>query len=219
MLLRGCDLMKTVTSLILIAFICVTLLSANAYSQYQVCPETTCFLACPAGDASFCFCINYNGEPLQLHPSQVYMKIECYSEGLYFCPGELNDKPAYLRTDECVVNPECGAEYCWYFQLGGCCDEVLISLHLAGDPDPFYTMWALIKTPDFNGDGNINLSDLGLFGPKVGTTDACYDLNCDGTVDSVHDYAILEDHYLHACDEPIGVEGSTWGSIKSIYKE
>jgi len=211
--------MKTVTSLSLIAFICVILLSANAYSQYEVCPETECFLACPAGDASFCFCINYNGEPLQLHPSQVYMKIECYSGGLYTCPTETLDKPAYLRTDECVVNPDCGAEYCWAFQIGGCCEEALISLHLVGDPDPFYTMWTVIKTPDFNGDGNINLSDLSLFALQIGTSNACYDLNCDGIVDNVNDFAILQHHYLHRCEEPIGAEESTWGSVKSFYNE
>ncbi|UCF06128.1 MAG: hypothetical protein JSV33_03625 [bacterium] len=208
--------MKRLGIVFLVTLVSVAVLSANSYSQYVVCPEDTCYLACPSGDASFCYCILYNNEPLQLHPSLVFLTIECPA-GLLVCPGESLTKPGYLRQDECHHDPLCGAEYCWFFQLGGCCLEAHIILHL-GDFVPIFDEWVVIKTPDFNADGIVNLADYSLLGDKMGTTDPCYDLNCDGIVDML-DADIFNLHYTHSCEDMIGVEEGSWGSIKSIYKE
>ena len=49
----------------------------------------------------------------------------------------------------------------------------------------------------------------------LGGESACYDLNCDGIVDTV-DVAIFQAHLGHNCTNWIGNEESSWGAIKSI---
>ncbi|UCD20255.1 MAG: hypothetical protein JSU64_03710 [candidate division WOR-3 bacterium] len=210
--------MKTLALVALLTVIGVAGWSVDSLSQYSVCPERFCYLACPSGDASFCFCIKYNDEPLQLHTSQVYMKIECLNGSLHVCTGETLDKAAYLRQDTCIVDPGCGGEYCWYFQIGGCCLEALLSLHLKDDPTPFYQELVVIKTPDVSGDGLVDLVDMTLLLDEMGGSSTCYDLNCDGIVDEL-DLEIVDLHFNHYCEQMVDTEESSWGLIKSIYRK
>ena len=186
--------------------------------QIQVCPEKDCYVVCPSGDISFCFCIMQDGVPMTLPVSQVYLKVECLATGLYICPGEVTDKPAYLMDEGCHIDPDCGNEYCWAFQMGGCCLEAKLSLHLEGNPVPFYEEYVVIKSPDINGDGAVTLVDYTIFGERYGSNDVCADLDCDGFVGD-SDVAIFNVHYQHSCDVLIGTEDATWGSIKTIYTE
>ena len=195
--------------------------AANAQydpALFSVTEEKDCYVLCPAGDLFFCYCILYDGQPLDLHPSNVYMTIECATGCLEVCVGECLDKCGYLRQDNCHNTAGAGAEYCWFFRVGGCCEEAHISLHLKNDPNTFYDQWVSIKTPDFNCDGYVNLADDSYIASVMGTNDVCADLDCDGAVTAV-DYALFIMHYNHSCEQWIGTEESTWGEIKSFYTE
>ena len=208
---------------IVVGFAVLLLCAAgSASAQYDpalfsVCQEQTCYLACPSGDVSFCFCISYDGAPLMAAPSNVFMTIECSYGCLYLCPAECLDKCSYLKSGGCYSVPGCGDEYCWFFRIGGCCEEALITLHMKNDPNPFYQQWVTIKTPDFDCNGVVNLVDDTYITGRMGTTDVCADLNCDGIVDAV-DYGIFTTHYLHSCDNWIGTNDASWGEIKTIYR-
>jgi len=187
-------------------------------SLFTVTPEKDCYLVCPSGDLSFSFCISYDGEPLQVSGSNVYMTIVCLEGNLYLCPYECNDKCAYLREPGCYADPQGGAEYSWAFRAGGCCEQLQISLHMKGESTPFYTTTVVMKSPDINGDGMVNSVDEAIIMNNLGMDDVCSDLNCDWIVDGA-DHQILLSHMNHNCDNWIGTEESTWGEIKAYYNK
>jgi hypothetical protein len=214
--------MKKVTVLG-ISFVMLALTWNAALAQYDplcftVCPEQTCYVACPSGDLSFGFCISYLGEPLLVHHSQVYMKIVCYEGCIIECPLESLDKCAYIWYPACVNTPGCGSGYNWAFRIGGCGTQALISLHMLNDPTPFYVANITIKTPDFDCDGKVGQKDENALNSAMGGSAPCYDLNCDGIVDNA-DLAIFLAHKNHNCDQIIGVQELSWGAIKSMYTE
>ena len=198
------------------------LAAGSARAQYDpalftVCPEQECYFACPSGDASFCFCILYDGEPLMAPTSDVFMTIECSLGCIYLCPAECLDKCSYLVTPNCYSEPGCGREYCWFFRIGGCCEEAYITLHMKNDPTPFFESWESIITPDFDCNGIVNAADDAYITARMGTNDLCADLNCDGIVNAV-DYGIFSAHMGHSCENWIGTEDASWGEIKTIYR-
>lgn len=221
--------MKKLATILVIACICVFVQSSSGHSQWVVCPETSCYVVCPSGDLSFCYCIgDALGDPLTLPPASVFLKIVCNSGDLYICPGESLIKASFLRHLPCVVNPGCGAEYCWQFQLGGCCGDATISIHLEDPGAPaIYTHNVMIKSPDYSGDGTVDLIDFAYFSAAIYPEpyDPCFDLNCDGMVD-IQDVdpgnplgGIFGVHYLHNCNDRISTESSSWGRIKSFYTD
>jgi hypothetical protein len=157
----------------------------------------------------------------------VFLQIECNSGGLYVCPGEVLYKSAFLRDPDCVVNPDCGALYCWQFKLGGCCADATVSLFVAGDPNPIYQQNVLIKSPDISGDGFVDLVDFTTFASLITPApyEVCADLNCDGIVDTGDVLpgdpggGIFGAHYLHNCDLTIPTDATTWGAIKEMYTD
>jgi hypothetical protein len=208
-------------NLLSIVLVTLAITWGTAAAQYNpldftVCPEQTCYVACPSGDLSFGFCISYLGEPLLLHHSEVWMKIECTEGCIFECPLDCLDKCAYLWYPACVNTTGCGSGYNWAFRMGGCCTQATISLHLEYDPTPFYVATVAIKTPDFDCDGKVAKKDQNAITGAIGSTEACYDLNCDGIVDAT-DLAIFNTHMNHACETLVGVEESSWGVIKSMY--
>ncbi len=185
---------------------------------YDVCVEQYCHVFCPAGDISLCFCISKNGQPLEAPPSDVLLKIECnQNDLLYLCAGESLEKEAYLSDPSCVEEPGCGTAYCWYFRLGGYCEEARISLRMKGESQPFFQFWFPIRSPDINGDGVVDSADESILTAAYGTNTVKCDLNCDLNVDD-SDLDILTGHLYHSCENQIGTDESTWGSIKSVYK-
>ena len=200
------------------------LLSGAAAAQtwdpalFTVTPEKDCYVVCPAGDLWFCFCIKYDGEPLMAPTSDVWMSIDCGTGDFHLCPAECLDKCAGLVSEDCHSMPGCGREYCWFYRLGGCCEQATITMHMKYDPTPFYTLVVPVKSTDLDGDGVVDAADESLLASMMGTSDACADLNCDGTVDAV-DMAILLSHAGHGCEQWIGTEDATWGRIKSTYTE
>lgn len=208
-------------TIILLAALMLAAVPAGAPAQdvYNVWFEDTCFVACPSGDLFFCACITKNDLPLTLHYSQVFMKIECLEGCIEVCAGECLDKCAYLRQDVCEADPgNTGAEYCWMFRIGGCCPSTRISMHLKNETTPFYTLDTGIKTLDFDCNGVVDDADQSILTSKMGTGDFCCDLNCDGTVD-IADSQIFDLHNGHSCENWIKGQESTWGGIKTIYKE
>jgi hypothetical protein len=206
-----------------ISIIMLALTWNTAVAQYDplcfaVCPEQTCYVACPSGDLSFGFCISYLGQPLLVHHSQVFMKIVCTEGCILECPLECLDKCAYIWYPECVNTPGCGSGYNWAFRIGGCCTQAYISLHMISDPTPFYQACVAIKTPDFNCDGKVGGKDQSDLNSAMGSSAPCYDLNCDGIVDAL-DMAIFTAHWDHNCDQIIGARELTWGAIKSMYTD
>lgn len=205
--------------LLLSFFVLIGSGTANAqYDPYlfQVVPETSCYLACPSGDASFCFCIRYDGEPLYAPISDVFMTIECVEGCLHLCPAECLDKCSYLKSN-CIQNPGFGSEFCWFFRIGGCCTEAHITLHMKNDPTPFYEADVAIKTPDFDCDGDVDDADQMAILGALGTSSVCHDLDCSGIVDAA-DVAIFQMHYIHECNDWIGAESASWGKIKKVYE-
>ena len=194
------------------------LASVNVYADwdpdlFQVTPLDDCYLVCPGGDYLISFCICYNGEPLELDASNVYMKIECNQGYLFMCPNEINDKSAFIKDTDCTG----GARYRWMFRAGGCCEELEISLHIKNETESFYTTTVTLKSPDITQNGKVNREDESILLANIGTNDVCSDLNCDGVVDET-DHEILLDHRGHDCNDWIGNEESSWGAIKSLYK-
>jgi hypothetical protein len=205
----------------LLVFAVILIASGAAYAQYNpalfgVAPETDCYLACPSGDASFSFCISYNGEPLYAPAANVYMTIDCITGCIYLCSAECLDKCSYLKSN-CIRNPGFGTEYSWFFRIGGCCTEARITLHMKNDPNTFYEDYIVIKTPDLDCNGVVDANDDALFQTLLGSSDPCGDFNCDGIVDMA-DYAIFSEHYLHSCENLIGTKDASWGAIKTIYR-
>jgi hypothetical protein len=185
---------------------------------FSVCPEHTCYVACPAGDLSFGFCINYLGEPLLVDKSQVFMTIQCTVGCIYTCALECLDKCAYLSYPACVNVPGCGSGYNWAYRIGGCCTQASISLHMLNDPTPFYQATVAVKTPDFDCDGKVGQKDQNALNSAMGSSTSCYDLNCDGIVNTA-DLTIFLAHKNHNCDQIIGTEDRSWGAIKSMYTD
>jgi hypothetical protein len=204
--------------------------TADGRCQYVVCPENACWVVCPSGDLSFCFCIaDAAGNPLTLPLSEVALEIQCHSGGLYRCAGESLWKQPFLRDPNCVASPGCGAEYCWQFQLGGCCLEATLTLYVWSVDlgwMSIYQQSVVIKSPDITGDGAVNLPDFATFAAAINQPyDVCADLNCDGIVDTED---VLPDdpfaaafgiHYQHYCELTIPIDASTWGAIKGLYSD
>lgn len=211
---------KIVIAVSIIASILIS--TSIAYAQYDpalfaVTPEKDCYILCPSGDLSFSFCISYDGQPLAVSAQNVFMKIECLSGSLFICPYECADKCAYIRESDCVASPGGGAEYSWSFRAGGCCEQLQISLHMRDDQTPFYTTTVFLKSPDIDGNGKVDQLDENILLGNMGISEPCSDLNCDGIVNEL-DHQILSNHLNHNCNEMIGTQESSWGSIKAIYK-
>jgi len=200
------------------------LLSTNVFAQwdpdlFSVVPEKDCYVTCPGGDLWFSFCISYDGEPLYIDKSLVYLRIECLSgSDIYICPYDCNEKCAYIKEyGYCYSDPNGGTEYSWSFKAGGCCEQLQISIRLKDQTEPFYTTTVALKSVDQNGDGVVNIVDENIILANLGGYDYCSDLYCDGVVTG-DDHQILLAHMNHNCDEWIGTEDSSWGAIKSLYK-
>ncbi|UCF04834.1 MAG: hypothetical protein JSV33_13050 [bacterium] len=221
--------MGTTKSLLLTVFVLITCCSyalAQAYDPelFTVCPERSCYVLCPSGDISFCFCISYDGQPLLAPPEEVYLSIECPGELLLLHDSSV--KASYLVTEECHSVQGCGREYCWAFQASGCCENATISLHMIGDPTPFYQIEVPIHTLDLDYDCYVTTSDSMIVVENYGSPYHCYDMNCDGVVNSLDTYPwipmlcapLCPTHLGHNCSHIIGTKASTWGAIKQIYK-
>jgi hypothetical protein len=205
---------------VIVYTICI---SAQTYDPqlFTVCPELSCYSACPAGDFSFCFCISYDGEPLMAPPSEVFMKIECFSGDLPLCEGDSPDKPSYLVYGTCFNTPRCGRNYCWYVQGSGWCENARISLHMADDPTCFYQEDVFFRSFDVTWDGIADHHDVKVIEDSYGEYVPHLDIACDGVIDiwdiwwSLY---ITPNHLEHSCSILIGTDESSWGAIKSIYR-
>lgn len=188
---------------------------------FTVCPELYCYSSCPAGDFSFCFCISYDGEPLMASPSEVFMKIECFSGDVPLCENEDSDKPSYLVYDGCFNAPGCGSNYCWYVQGSGWCENGRISLHMADDPTCFYQVDVFLRSFDVTGDGIADHRDVKVIEDSYGEYAPHLDIACDGVIDVWDTWwslYITPNHDGHSCLNPVGTDESSWGLIKAIYK-
>lgn len=211
------------TALFLIA--CCSGASAQTYDPalFSVCPEQSCYVICPAGDISFCFCISYDGQPLLAPPSEVHLSIECSET--FFCPEP--EKASYLVTDRCCSVEDCGREYCWAFQALGCCENATLSLHMAGDSTSFYQLEVPVHTLDLNLDFYANSYDSLIVAQNYGSPLHCYDMNCSGEVDFFDTSwwipllcgLLCYNHVGHNFFNVIEAKTATWSSIKQIYKE
>ena len=217
--------MRAVTVICLIAFVVVISTAATSAQSYDpslftVCEEKSCYTMCPSGDLGFCFCISYDGEPLMVSPSDVYMKIECFSGEIPLCPNDYPDKPAYLVYDQCFETPGCGRDYCWYVQGTGWCEDARISLHMADDPIPFFQLDVYLRSFDVTRDGIADQDDVDEIEGSIGTYYPPYDITCDGIIDIWDTWWVLYisiNHEGHSCGNLIGTKESSWGAIKSMY--
>jgi len=212
--------------LCLVAFVFVieaSSISAQSYdpSLFTVCEEKSCYTMCPAGDLGFCFCISYDGEPLMVSPSDVYMKTEYFSGEIPLCPNDNPDKPAYLVYDQCFQTPGCGRDYCWYVQGTGWCENARISLHMADDPTSFYQLDVYLRSFDVTWDGIADEDDVEVIENSIGVYVPQLDITCDGVIDIMDTWWVLIislNHEGHSCWNLIGTKESSWGVIKSMYK-
>ena len=198
-------------------------ITAQSYDPqlFTVCAELYCYSACPAGDFSFCFCISYDGEPLMASPSEVFMKIECFSGDVPLCESDSPDKPSYLVYDSCFNTKGCGRSYCWSVQGSGWCENARISLHMANDPTCFYQEDVFIRSFDVTCDGIADHRDVKVIEDSYGAYVPHLDIACDGVIDIWDTWwslYITPNHLGHSCSILIGTSESSWGAIKSLYK-
>jgi len=71
-------------------------------------------------------------------------------------------------------------------------------------------------SPDLNGDRVVSAEDGAIVMGDMGLNACRSDYNCDGLV-STDDYNLVLNHLGHSCG-PIGVESTTWGAIKAVYR-
>jgi hypothetical protein len=128
---------------------------------------------------------NIYGDPL---PGKV---VDCWAEevaGTFcWCPGES------LQTDTSDINGQCF----FYFTDFGGCGTLQFGAQSEGvtfTPSPTIE----VRSPDINGDCDVQLQDFILFAGYYLTTEPCADYDCDGTV-GLQDFIIFASHYLHAC--------------------
>src|SRR5262249_34825971 len=73
-------------------------------------------------------------------------------------------------------------------------------------------------SPDQNGDGVVNATDVAILKAKLGTNDPTADFDGDGMVTQA-DLALLEKHLGHSCTSaPTPTRRSTWGTLKETYR-
>ena len=70
---------------------------------------------------------------------------------------------------------------------------------------------------DQNGDLAVDGADFALIASKIGTSDLSGDLNCDGVVDVLDQYAAMAYNGVN-CLDPTDTHHRSWGSVKTIYR-
>jgi hypothetical protein len=145
---------------------------------------------CPGGDFDVitltiivrdCFAVPMPGMMVTVSPVPV-------GGSPYICPGEESKTvgPTDANGWTEVQFPEFGG--CGTIQFSAEVSSVEI-----GPSNPVFVI-----TPDYSGDGLVNLIDFGWFATRYLTADPCFDYNCDGIVD-LKDFGQFASHFLDWC--------------------
>jgi len=159
-----------------------------------------CLLVCPQGDgptiastgATISVTVMDNTPaPIVGIPAADFWLIGC-ADALSLCggSGSINADSTTNASGQTTINGVLAA--------GGCDTgvKVVVQGALINSCLPIAT-----KSPDRNGDGQVQLIDFSLFKPAFGTnpaSDTCFDFNCDGKIDLI-DFAQFSAHWQHAC--------------------
>lgn len=73
-----------------------------------------------------------------------------------------------------------------------------------------------VRTPDFDGDLDVDAADRAALAALVGTSNPAGDFDGDGTVDAA-DQAIFEQRFGATCDSA-APRVATWGAVKDLYR-
>ncbi len=148
-------------------------------------PDVT--VICPASDMGSVLVTvtvrNVYGDPL---PDKV---VTCYptTSGFCFCPGE-DSKQDTTDSNGQVFFTFSDFGGCGDLEFGAECEGVVFN--------PAPTIY--IASPDDNADCEVTLLDFADFAGAYGTSDPCFDYDCDGTV-ALTDFADFAGHYAHTC--------------------
>ncbi len=171
-----------------------------------------CAVGCPRGDMTFSLTVrDIAGNPIQ--NSTVFLDFsDCNRPA--FCSTCADDYVFFeaTRTVRKFTNSSGVAQ----FSLcagGETCANSLVRIYADGvllGSVP----WA---SPDQDGDGDVDASDLAILNGRVGSNSTDGDLDCSGTATAA-DVTVFNPHNFHACTGPVSSRRASWGELKLIYR-
>lgn len=135
-------------------------------------------------------------------PVTDYWFLPCDSgQSLYLCPVSVSADSATNSEGETTISGQVAARGC--VLSGGVCVVAQGNIICNWDCTPI-CLDMVIKSPDLNTDGVVDLSDFGVFGDAWGTSvgdsdyNACCDFNDDGAI-GLSDFGYFGNHWQHGC--------------------
>lgn len=176
------------------------------------CTVPVCITTCPAGDMLFTITVrDFASNPVA--SSQVALDFSA-CPGPIFC-AKCADIYSYDGLTR-IVRKTTDATGSVTFALcagGETCPGSLVAISADGvvlGSVPY-------ASPDQNGDGAINGTDLTQVNARITASSADADFNCSGAADAA-DLAIFNAHLGHACAVIVPARPATWGTLKIQYR-
>ena len=117
------------------------------------------------------------------------------------------------RTITVVANAQGIADFA--IRMGGTCPDSLVTVYADGGGE--FLRQRSVVSPDQDGNGTVDATDLAILQSKLGRRDATGDFDGDGIVTSA-DVALLQAHLGHSCELATPTVPMSWGRLKLLYR-